>query len=178
VADNNLVTSDASSPTIASANNSQKTLTDSNGNLVIDPNTNEPYPMPDGMDIAANVRYAQAFAQTDATEAEKDMLMVYWFRQGGPQDYQRPEGYIAARLGDMEMSYRAITNYNYGAVAAAMGYSLVDSLYYAGLHNQLIGNPNQPEATSYGIQQKSVNNITQGYNDYRAGRWANLSDLE
>jgi len=171
VADNNLVTSDASSPATASTNNSQKTLADSNGGAVIDPNTGSPYPLPNGMDIAANVKAAEDY-DPDATDADKALSMIYWFSHGGPQDYQRPDGYIPALFGDYVGSYRNVTNYNYGAVAAAMGYSLDETLTAAGAYNQAVGRTNADDMNvTYGIRNDAVRNITQGFQDYLNGKW-------
>lgn len=91
--------------------------------------------------------------------------------QGGTQDYQRPDGYIAAQFGDRAMQYRATTNYNYGVIAAVMGYNKEETLRTAGLHNRIVGNTNQTNMTTYGIQQESVDNITHGYDDYMNGKW-------
>jgi hypothetical protein len=171
VADSGQTMTDASGADNSDSSKSRQ-VTYSDGTSVIDPNTGTPYPMPDGMDIAANVKAAENY-DPDATDADKASSMIYWFSQGGPQDYQRPDGYIPALLfGDYVAMYRNVTNYNYGAVSAAMGYSLDETLTAAGLYNQMRGNTNLPDMNiTYGIQNKAVNNITQGFQDYFDGKW-------
>jgi hypothetical protein len=170
VADSGQIMTDANVDNSDSSKNRQVSYVD--GTSVIDPNTGKPYPMPEGMDIAANVKAAEDY-DSDATDADKASSMIYWFSQGGPQDYQRPNGYIPALLfGDYVAMYRNATNYNYGAVSAAMGYSLDETLTAAGLYNQIRGNTNLPDMNvTYGIQNKAVNNITQGFQDYLDGKW-------
>jgi hypothetical protein len=52
--------------------------------------------------------------------------MFLWFRQGGSMDYQRPNGYFAARLfGDYRGRLTNVTTYNFGAVTAAAGRALL-----------------------------------------------------
>lgn len=174
----------ASAPTAATADDGTA-LKDKNGNLVIDPNTGKPYPMPPGMNIKENVaqaEYARSLFEQKMNdpaspvpnwEMSRYAWMLFNFRQGGNMDYQRPEGWYAAwRHQIVIMDYRNVTNYNYGAVAAAMGFSLDDALFYAGLHNLSVGNRKNAN-TSYGNQDVAVKNITQGYKDYLDGVWKN-----
>jgi hypothetical protein len=170
VADSGQIMTDANAG--SSDGTKSKLVSYSDGTPVIDPNTGKPYPMPEGMDIAANVKAAEDY-DPDATDADRAASMMYWFSQGGSQDYQRPDGYFSALLfGDYVKSYRNVTNYNYGAVAAAMGYSLDDALTAAGLYNQMRGRTNEDGMNVvYGIQNIAINNITQGFKDYLNGKW-------
>jgi hypothetical protein len=82
----------------------------------------------------------------------------------------RQTGVPIALQGDRKPEYRNVTNYNYGAVAAAVGYSLDEVLSNAGFYNQVRGNPT-PQDTKWGIKADAVNNISQGWNDYHNKRW-------
>lgn len=64
--------------------------------------------------------------------------------------------------------YRNVTNYNYGVVSAAAGYSMESTLDNAGMYNRYFGRTT-PDDTQYGIRQDAVNNISQGWNDL--GEW-------
>ena len=98
----------------------------------------------------------------------KGAQMVGWFESGGPLDYQRPAGYLGALLfGDVNLQYRDVTNYLFGAVSAGAGYSQTQTLNNAGAYNQHFGNPST--ATPYGIRPDAVGNISQGYKD--SSKW-------
>lgn len=89
---------------------------------VVDPNTGKPYPAPVKMDVSANAQHAQS--RKDDNFASKALWMLSQFAQGMPQDYQRPDGYLAARLhNDFIMDNRNVTAYNLGVVARRAGYS-------------------------------------------------------
>ena len=97
--------------------------------------------------------------------------MFSLFHSGGEFDYQRPGGYMDAKLnGNFVMAYRDVTNYNYGVVAGAAGYNLTDALNGAETYNRVFGNTNA-NLTGYGITQSAVNNISQGWHDYTSGSW-------
>jgi hypothetical protein len=131
-------------------------LTYPNGSPVIDPNTNQPYPRPSGLNVEDNVALGEGATPID---------MLTWFYHGRPMDYQRLGGAYNG-------NYRNVTNYNYGAVSAAAGYSLEDALNNAGTYNRYFGNP-KPTDTRYGIKQDAINNITQGWNDYKTWKPTN-----
>ena len=73
-----------------------ETLNDAAGNPIIDPNTNQPYPLPPTLNIDANVQTAR-----DATW----LNMYHWFKHFGEMDYQRSSG-------KFEGPFRNVTNYN------------------------------------------------------------------
>jgi hypothetical protein len=94
----------------------------------------------------------------------KGTAMADWFRAGGPMDYQRPDGYGAARFGDVKLQYRDVTNYLYGAVSSAAGYNKAQTLNNAGTYNRYFGGSSK-NVTPYGIRLDAVRNISQGYRD-------------
>ncbi|MBV8538425.1 MAG: hypothetical protein JO128_22700 [Alphaproteobacteria bacterium] len=136
-----------------------------------------PYPRPPGLDVQKNIETGQQIGWpagfVPATEAPinpRDAYMAGLLAAGRPMDYQRPNGYLAAKLyGDIHREYRNVTNYNMGVVAAAAGYSRDEALRGAGLYNRVF-NP-RIDDTSYGIQQDAVDDITRGYEDYQNGLW-------
>lgn len=134
---------------------------------VVDPNTRAPYPTPPGMDVARNVGQGASLAPfanmwtPDGPIDGRAVPMFLWFRHGGSMDYQRPRGYFAARLfGDYNGNLRNVTNYNFGAVAAAAGYSREEALSAAGLYNRWFGRPKSTD-TKWGIDTDAVDNIRQ-----------------
>jgi hypothetical protein len=130
---------------------------------VVDPNTGKPYPAPRGMDVSANAAEASGWAQSWGPA--KDLWMVSRFFAGRPEDYQRPDGFLPAILGDdIIRSNRDVSGYNFGAVARRAGYPLEDALQAAGLYNRVMGRT-QSDVTRYGIQKSQVDSITQGWND-------------
>lgn len=80
----------------------------------------------------------------------------------------RPEGLIPTILNNdnFQSDYTDVTNYNYGVVSAAFGYSKDEALSAAGSHNRFVGNTDYEDITKYGIVRESVNNISQGHDDY------------
>lgn len=99
------------------------------GQPVIDPITNLPYPLPPGLNVSDNVGMGAAIAAADGGFAvDKDVVMIGWFYKGQSEDYQRPLG----TSGPFLKTYRDVTNYNYGAVSAAAGYTLDDTIFCAG----------------------------------------------
>jgi len=99
--------------------------------------------------------------------------MVAAFCCGGPMDYQRPDGYLAALIfHDVVPAYVDIGNYNYGVVLAADGYTLSEALSAAGAYQKYASSwVNVPNPTEWGISQRAFNNINQGWNDYVSGKW-------
>jgi Bacterial toxin 44 len=88
-------------------------------------------------------------------------------------DYQRPYGLIAALIDPVHNfldMFTNVTSYNYGVVGAAAGFDLQSILYGAGWYNRTFGNPANMQ-TVYGLNTDRVNNINQGFNDYRNGKW-------
>jgi hypothetical protein len=153
---------------------SPPTLANAKGETVIDPNTKQPYPVPPGMDIAANVAKGKTIAplagslEIDGIPVDgRAAYMTAWFAPGFEMDYQRP----IWTFGPRAMQYRNVTNYNFGAVAAAAGYTLEQALVSAGTYNRNLGNP-QSTDTRYGIPADAVGNITQGWNDSANGKWS------
>lgn len=130
------------------------------GAPVINPNTGLPYPIPEGLNIPQNIDFAHAYTQANNSWLARGLIMGQLFRHGGAYDYQRPVN------GSFQTDYIDVTNYNYGAVAAAFGYSKEDALSAAGIYNRYVGNQNVDDITSYGIANEAVNNISQGYDDY------------
>ena len=126
------------------------TLSYPDGTRVIDPNTGQPYLRPPGLDIQENVKFASDFLDADNSPLAKTLVMVSLFRAGGAYDYQRPDGLIAAIVnGDVNDDYTDVTNYNYGVIAAAFGYSEEDTLNAAGAYNRYFGNTQQEDITRY-----------------------------
>ena len=81
-------------------------------------------------------------------------------------DYQRPNGYFAARLSPKDNykgEYRDLGYYNYGAVAAAAGYTREDAVEAAGLHNRLL--------SKNGLTEDAEKNIKNGWQDVSDGKW-------
>ena len=141
-------------------------LTYSNGDPVIDPNTGEPYPLPPGMNVSRAVGEGREISGW--WDFLKGAQIVAWFESGGPLDYQRPAGYLGALLfKDIDLQYRDVTNYLFGAVSAGAGYSKTQTLDNAGAYNKRFGNPSSD--TPYGIRPDAVQNISQGYKD--SSRW-------
>lgn len=135
----------------------------SNGDPVIDPNSKSPYPLPLGMDVTANAD--EASNRSKDLPIAKDAWMLSQFFAGQPQDYQRPDGLLAAmRDGDIIGRNRDVSGYNFGVVARRMGYSLEDTRQAAGFYNKHFGNP-KAGASKYGNDQSQVDVITQGWND-------------
>lgn len=66
------------------------------------------------------------------------------------------------------MENRAVTAYNLGVVARRAGYFPEETLQASGLYNRLRGRM-QKDVTPYGIEQKQVDSISQGWRD--AARW-------
>ncbi len=130
------------------------------GGPVVDPNTGQPYPKPPGMDVTNNVRRF-GFMKYVPMDLPKDAPMAYQFWHGQPEDYQRPPG---SHFPDNRL--RNVTNYNYGAVAASMGYALPEALAGAGAYNRLAGRTTKAD-TMYGIRPDAVKNISQGWSDYK-----------
>lgn len=161
----------------APAAGAQDHLSYLNGTPVIDPNTAQPYPRPPKLDVPANITlgtsiapYALWNSPEGAVADLRDPYMAGWFIHGGPMDYQRPHGYFAALRGGPINGFRNVTNYNFGAVAAAAGYTLGNALDAAGLYNRTLGIRHEND-TAYGIQPESVKTITQGWQDMRDGKW-------
>jgi hypothetical protein len=100
------------------------------GTLVVDPNTGKPYPVPSGFNMGSNLAFGEN--QPDATDIASQM------RPGGAMDYQRPSGFWAAfNSHDVMPGYVDLGNYNYGTVMAAAGYTLEDSLRWAGTAKEI-----------------------------------------
>jgi hypothetical protein len=97
--------------------------------------------------------------------------MLLWFLQGGTQDYQRPDGFVGVAMcsNNFAKQYTDVSAYNYGAVAAAAGFSQTDTLTYAGLYNQWFGNTTATNAA--GLTPQRWSSITQGWGDQSSGRW-------
>lgn len=139
-----------------------------NGAPVINPNTGLPYPKPNGFDIQANIDFAKEYMRVNNSPLARVLIMINLFRAGGSYDYQRPEGLIPTMMNHetFKDDYVDVTNYNYGVVSAAFGYSKEDALLAAGAYNRTVGNTSYENITKYGIVQESVNNISQGHDDY------------
>jgi hypothetical protein len=136
-----------------------------------------PMLMPEGVSLAENARLAEAIRQAPLGEGSsraQDGAMLAWFRRGGPMDYQLVYG----KGGKYEENYVDLTSYNYGAVAAAAGYSKEEMLLHAGNVNQLTSlydqffNGDKPKDTSspHGNKVRNAEMMMKGYDDYVAGR--------
>ena len=100
-----------------------------------------PMLMPDDVSLEDNVKMGQSLAgfpqfppSVDAGMSPREGAMAYLFLPGhGPMDYQSAYG----TSGQYNRNFVDFTNYNYGVVAAAAGYSRDDALAYAGMVNDL-----------------------------------------
>jgi len=63
-----------------------------------------------------------------------------------------------------------VTAYNVGVVGAASGFGLNTILEFSGLYNVKSGNSANAN-TAYGLNSSRATSITQGYNDYKDGKW-------
>lgn len=181
----------AAGPAPTSAETSDPILTYPDGRPVIDPNTYQPYPRPGKpkpLDVAANIafgKYISPFrdSYTDPYRPDirpgfdsRDMAMAEQFATGRSMDYQRPHGLLGAMLfgnGHNEYrndAYRNVGNYNFGAVAAAAGYTLDEALNAAGLYNRTLGRTHKDD-TQYGVKADAAVNITHGFNDFGRDLW-------
>lgn len=98
-----------------------------------------PMPMPDDVSLEDNVKVGHSLAAfpqvppfVDAGVPVREGAMAYLFLPGhGPMDYQ--SAYGTSR--QYNRDFVDFTNYNYGVVAAAAGYSRDDASAYAGMAN-------------------------------------------
>ena len=155
---------------------SAEILTYPDGNPVLN---HEGWPMlrPATMDVQKNMELGKqiapmAFLQPPEGSVmdNRDTHMYAWFSHGGPMDYQRPDG--ARRSGQsFRPEYTEVSSYNFGAVAAAAGYSRDDAMQAAGLYNRLRGNMSG-EITAYGNKRENEENIKRGWQDATDGKWS------
>jgi len=135
------------------------------GSPAIDPNTGAPYASP-SVDVRTNIEYAKSATALQLGDQ---------FCCGGNMDYQRPNGFGAAWiLHDVAPELVNFGNYNYGVVMAANGYSLGDSLEWAGryqTYSSLLSGQPVLNPTPWGTTVRAYNNIAQGWVDYKNGKW-------
>jgi hypothetical protein len=104
----------------------------------------------------------------------REGAMLAWFVPGsGSKDYQSLDN----ERRNIDPKYVDMTNYNYGVVAAAAGYSKEEMLAAAGIVNvatDLVGRvrDDKPKDTSgpEGNKVRNVDMMQKGYDDYVAGR--------
>jgi hypothetical protein len=129
------------------------------GRTVEDPNTRETLLLPPDVSMPQVVETGQLLSQLPPLM--KDAAMWYLFNQGGPMDFQRqPDGKFNAE-------YRNISNYLFGVVMAAAGYSPKDALFTAGWVNQRSTNPDKSAA--FGGNPLNAYYISQGYQNHLFG---------
>ncbi len=141
-----------------------------------------PMLMPKEVSLEDNVEMGQSLAgfsqvspSVDAGVSPRESAMAYLFLPGyGPMDYQSAYG-----TGDQyNRNYVDFTNYNYGVVAAAAGYSRDEALANAGMANQAKdwwdrhrhGAPPKDMSGPFKNKVQNADMIMRGYDDYRTGR--------
>ena len=136
-----------------------------------------PMLMPADISFADNVKAAEVLrARTEGLPFNseggpldsKASTMIAWFTPGaGTMDYQSVYG----SGGEYNKSYIDVTNYNYGIVAAAAGYSLEDALWHAGAVNWG-RHPFDPKQRTgpFANKERNADMIVKGYEDFKAGR--------
>jgi hypothetical protein len=91
--------------------------------------------------------------------------MFDWYYNNNPKDYQRAYG----QNGLINRDFVDSTNYGYGVVAAAAGYSLEGALVDAGLVNSTSHILTRPDGPN-GNKRRNADMIIAGYNDCKAGK--------
>jgi hypothetical protein len=141
-----------------------------------------PMLMPDDVSLEDNVKMGQSLAgfpqvppSVDAGVSPREGAMAYLFLPGhGPMDYQSAYG----TKGQYNRNFVDFTNYNYGIVAAAAGYSQEEALANAGMANQATDwwdrnvHGDRPKDTSgpFGNKVQNAEMIIKGYDHYKTGR--------
>jgi hypothetical protein len=100
----------------------------SDGSLPLTPE-GKPILVPPGISLSDNAAVGISLASLPPWTAASDMLRL--FRRGGLMDYQRTFG----KPDRINRAYIDFGNYNYGVVAAAAGYSLLEAESFAGVAN-------------------------------------------
>ncbi len=154
VADSGAIGSDALSDKIiidrSPNGHNDKTLIYPDGNSIIDPNTGKPYIAPQRLDILKDIREAEHTTFEDAIPS-----MIQWFQHFGSKDYQREGNTFYSR-------YRNVTNFTFGAVASATGFTLDATLFAADLFSRLYG-------TKKPLTEDASRNISHGWHSYKNG---------
>jgi hypothetical protein len=166
-----------------------KYATLNNGSVVWDGYLNDghggPMPMPDGVSLEDNVKIGRALAGfADGNPSgepvaipPREAAMVFLFLPGyGSMDYQSAYG----SGGQYDRSYVDFTNYNYGVVAAAAGYSQDEALANAGMVNEgkdwydrrFHGAPPKDMSGPHKNKVRNAEMIVKGYDDYTSGKVA------
>jgi hypothetical protein len=134
--------------------------------------------MPADVSLADNARQGEALGNGSLGDGSRpqDDAMIRWFFPGrGSMDYQSLYG----KNGQYNENYVDVTNYNFGVVAAAAGYSKEEMLAAAGSVNwaadlwyQLHGQKPNDQSGQYGNKERNADMIVKGFEDYKAGRIA------
>lgn len=143
-----------------------------------------PMLMPADVSLAADAQQGEQLAAFYRSMSDSDLsgapdyrngAMAGWFFPGhGSKDYQSAYG----NDGTYNRDYVDVTNYDYGVMAAAFGYSEDEALEYAGKVNRwsdlyeqcLHGAAPKDTSGPYGNKVRNAEMISRGYRDYATGR--------
>lgn len=129
------------------------------GSTVYDPYTKKQMRMPEDVSLQRNVELGAELAKLPAWD--RDLAMAYLFRPWGDMDYQRTHSSDS----DINKTYMAFGNFNYGAVAAAAGLALDDAQRYAGWANHL---GSGDKSGKYGGNPDNIPFVERGYYAYKS----------
>ncbi|HME23311.1 MAG TPA: hypothetical protein VKI44_18620 [Acetobacteraceae bacterium] len=130
------------------------------GSVVQDPRTGGPLLQPAEVSLARNEEIGQLLSRLP--HPDREAAMVALFAPGGLMDYQRTYG----SDGRINRTFIDFGNFNFGAVAAAAGYTKTEALIAAGAANLLgTGDKSGP----YFINPRNLPFIVGGYDAYAAG---------
>jgi hypothetical protein len=139
-----------------------------NGTMAQNPRTHGPLLQPAGVSLAQNAKIGEALSllptkfSTPPGDPAREAAMAALFLPGWPMDYQR----VYSVNGKINPNFIDFGNYNYGAVAAAAGYTREQVLLGAGVANLLgSGKKDGPMFNN----PKNIPFINAGYDDYKAG---------
>lgn len=130
------------------------------GSIVQDPRTGGPLLQPREVSLARNEKIGQLVSWLP--HPDREAAMVALFAPGGLMDYQRTYG----SDGRINRTFIDFGNFNFGAVAAAAGYTTTEVLIAAGTANLLgTGDKSGP----YFNNPSNLRFIIGGYDAYSAG---------
>lgn len=134
------------------------------GSPVLD-RAGKPMLVPPNVDVNRNVRIGRQLSSESNFARIFDMASL--LRPGGTMDYQRTFGSGSSNplFNDINRSYIAFGNFNFGAVAAAAGLSLDNAEIAAGLANVMGGDRSGP----HGTNPTTLPYIIEGFRAYQDG---------
>jgi hypothetical protein len=160
-----------------------KYVTLNDGSVAWSQYSNGPMLMPEDASLEENTRVGERLAEfgqlspsvEDSALPPRESVMALLFLPGhGRMDYQSAYGAAGAYNRD----YVDFTSYNYGAVAAAAGYSRDEALVNAGYANVIAdwwdqnvhGDPPKDRSGPYQNKGRNAEMIIKGFEDHKAGR--------